>query len=130
MPFVLFEEDPSYFHPVNFEQVTAQGERMVATFDGRFRSLDQARTDEIMREVVARGKELEEGKSVEGGITDQSLAMEVLDGWRNLTGPDGAELPFTDATKALFLRKRGAAGAIVSAWFESITNKPEARQGN
>lgn len=130
MPFVLFEEDPSYFHPVNFEQVTAEGERMVATFDGRFRSLDQARTDEIMREVVARGKELEEGKSVEGGITDQSLAMEVLDGWRNLTGPDGAELPFTDATKALFLRKRGAAGAIVSAWFESITNKPEARQGN
>ena len=130
MPFVLFEEDPSYFHPVNFEQVTAEGERIVATFDGRFRSLDQARTDEIMREVVARGKELEEGKSVEGGITDQSLAMEVLDGWRNLIGPDGAELPFTDVTKALFLRKRGAAGAIVSAWFESITNKPEARQGN
>jgi hypothetical protein len=130
MPFVLFEEDPSYFHPVNFEQVTAEGERIVATFDGRFRSLDQARTDEIMREVVARGKELEEGRPVEGGITDQSLAMEVLDGWRNLIGPDGAELPFTEASKALFLRKRGAAGAIVSAWFESITNKPEARQGN
>lgn len=130
MSFVLFEEDPSYFHPVNFEHVTAEGERITATFDGRFRSLDQARTDEIMREIVARGKELEENKPIQEGITDQSLAMEVLDGWRDMTGPDGAELPFTEARKALFLRKRGAAGAIVSAWFDSITTKPEAREGN
>lgn len=112
------------------EQVTAEGERVIGTFDGRFRNLDQARTDEIMRMIIARGKEAEQGEPPADGLNDQTLAEEVLDGWRHMVGADGAELPFSEERKARFLQIRGGAAAIVSAWFESITTKPEVREGN
>lgn len=130
MSFIFHEEAQSYFHPVKIEQVTADGNRELAQFDGRFRNLDQPRIDEIMRAIVARGQAAEAGQAVDDGFSDQSVAAEVLDGWRDMLTPAGEPVPFTDETKARFLNHRGAAGAVVLAWFESITTKPEVREGN
>lgn len=128
--FTLYEEDPLYYCAVSVEQPNQEGVIESFSFDGGFRNLEQPRIKEIMREVVERSKAIGDGDTSEEGLTDETLAAELLGGWRGIVDPTGAEIPYSEDAKDKLLRKRGVAGAIVVAWFESITKKEEDRAGN
>jgi hypothetical protein len=78
--FVLKQSD-SYTWPVSIKLPANGGKRERQTFDAEFKRLPQSRINEIQREVQQRVKANEKGEDTGEGISDQSIADEILMGW-------------------------------------------------
>jgi hypothetical protein len=120
--FVLKQSD-SYTWPVSIKLPANGGKRERQTFDAEFKRLAQSRINEIQREVQLRVKANEKGEDTGEGISDQSIADEILVGWDGIVDGDGEPVPFSNAVKAQLLDVPTMAGALVSAYFESLVEQ-------
>lgn len=122
MAFVLKQSD-SYTWPVSIKLPANGGKRERQTFDAEFKRLAQSRINEIQREVQLRVKANEKGEDTGEGVSDQSIADEILVGWDGIVDGDGEPVPFSNAVKAQLLDVPTMAGALVSAYFESLVEQ-------
>lgn len=122
MAFVLKQSD-SYTWPVSIKLPANGGKRERQTFDAEFKRLAQSRINEIQREVQQRVKANEKGEDTGEGISDQSIADEILVGWDGIVDGDGEPVPFSNAVKAQLLDVPMMAGALVAAYFESLVEQ-------
>lgn len=122
MAFVLKQSD-SYTWPVSIKLPANGGKRERQTFDAEFKRLAQSRINEIQREVQLRVKANEKGEDTGEGISDQSIADEILVGWDGIIDGDGEPVPFSNAVKAQLLDVPMMAGALVAAYFESLVEQ-------
>lgn len=122
MAFVLKQSD-SYTWPVSIKLPANGGKRERQTFDAEFKRLAQSRINEIQREVQQRVKANEKGEDTGEGVSDQSIADEILVGWDGIVDGDGEPVPFSNAVKAQLLDVPMMAGALVSAYFESLVEQ-------
>ena len=99
------------------------GKREKATFSAVFKRLSQSRINEIQVQVQQRIKSADAGEDLQGGISDLSLADEILVGWDDVTDGDGEAVPFTKAAKAQLLEVPMLASAIIEAFFESLVEQ-------
>jgi len=120
--FVLKQSD-SYTWPVSIKLPANGGKRERQTFDAEFKRLPQSRINEIQREVQLRVKANEKGEDTGEGVSDQSIADEILVGWDGIVDGDGEPVPFSNAVKAQLLDVPMMAGALVSAYFESLVEQ-------
>lgn len=122
MAFVLKQSD-SYTWPVSIKLPANGGKRERQTFDAEFKRLAQSRINEIQREVQLRVKANEKGEDTGEGVSDQSIADEILVGWDGIIDGDGEPVPFSNAVKAQLLDVPMMAGALVAAYFESLVEQ-------
>jgi hypothetical protein len=120
--FVLKQSD-SYTWPVSIKLPANGGKRERQTFDAEFKRLPQSRINEIQREVQVRVKANEKGEDTGEGVSDQSIADEILVGWDGIVDGDGEPVPFSNAVKAQLLDVPMMAGALVAAYFESLVEQ-------
>ena len=126
MAFVLKQSD-SYTWPVSIRLPANGGKREKQTFEAEFKRLPQSRINEIQLQVQQRMKAADRGEDTGEGITDQSIADEVLIGWDGIVDSDGEPVPFSKAAKAQLLDVPMMAGAIIEAFFASLV---EAKRKN
>jgi len=118
MSFVL-KSSSSYTWPVTFYQ-PENGTRKEQSFDAQFKQLPQTRINEIQVLVQKRVKSIQEGKEDTSGITDQSIANEVLVGWEGIEDGEGVPVPFSNKTKKQILDIPMLASAIIESYFDSL----------
>ena len=118
MSFVL-KSSSSYTWPVTFYQ-PENGTRKEQSFDAQFKQLPQTRINEIQVLVQKRVKSIQEGVEDTSGITDQSIANEVLVGWEGIEDGEGAPVPFSNKTKKQILDIPMLASAIIESYFDSL----------
>ena len=126
MAFVLQQSD-SYTWPVSIKLPANGGKREKQTFEAEFKRLPQSRINEIQLLVQQRIKAAERGEDTGEGITDQSIADEVLVGWEGIMDGDDEAVSFNKGTKAQLLDVPMMAGALIEAFFESLV---EAKRKN
>jgi len=108
MAFAIKKRDS---YPWTVEHVIAKrkGEPQLMSFDAEFKALPQQRLDEMMKLAQV------------GKLNNGTLLDEVLVGWHDLTGEDGAEFTFdrTNLDKLAELYP-GILGSLVRAFMDSI----------
>ena len=125
MSFVL-KSSSSYSWEVSFFQ-PENGERKKQSFDALFKRLPQTRINEIQVLVQKRVKAIQEGEEDQSGITDQSIADEVLVGWDGIEDGEGNPVPFSNKSKKQVLEVPMLASGIIEAYFNSLV---EGKQKN
>lgn len=121
MAFVLKQSD-SYRWPVSFKLPTDGGKREKQTFEAEFKRLPQSRIMQIQAQAQQLVKAAEDGELVEG-ISDLSVADEVLVGWSGIVDEDGEEVPFSKANKAALLEVPMLAASLIQSYFESLVEE-------
>jgi len=121
MAFVLKQSD-SYRWPVSFKLPTDGGKREKQTFEAEFKRLPQSRIMEIQTQAQRLIKAAEDGEQIEG-ISDLSVADEVLVGWSGIVDEDGEEVPFSKANKAALLEVPMLAASLIQSYFESLVEE-------
>ena len=119
MAFVL-NQSQSYSWPVSIKLPADGGKREKSTFDAVFRRLPQSRINEIQQLVQQRIKAAERGDELDNGVTDDSIAAEILVGWSGILDGDGDDVPYSEAVKAQLLDVPMMAGALIEAYFNSL----------
>lgn len=121
MAFVLKQSD-SYRWPVSFKLPTDGGKREKQSFEAEFKRLPQSRIMEIQTQAQRLIKAAEDGEQMEG-ISDLSVADEVLVGWSGIVDEDGEEVPFSKANKAALLEVPMLAASLIQSYFESLVEE-------
>lgn len=119
MAFVL-NQSQSYSWPVSIQLPADGGKREKSTFDALFKRLPQSRINEIQQLVQQRIKAAERGEELDNGVTDQTIAAEILVGWSGILDADGDDVPYSEAVKAQLLDVPMMAGALIEAYFTSL----------
>lgn len=119
MAFVL-NQSQSYSWPVSIQLPADGGKREKSSFDALFKRLPQSRINEIQLLVSQRIKAAERGEELDNGVTDQSIAAEILVGWSGIVDGEGDEVPYSEAVKAQLLDVPMMAGALIEAYFASL----------
>lgn len=119
MAFVL-NQSQSYSWPVSINLPADGGKREKSSFDALFKRLPQSRINEIQQLVQQRIKAAERGDELDNGVTDQSIAAEILVGWAGILDADGDDVPYSEAVKAQLLDVPMMAGALIEAYFTSL----------
>lgn len=119
MAFVLNQSE-SYSWPVSIKLPADGGKREKSNFDAVFKRLPQTRINEIQQLVQQRVKAAESGEELDNGVTDQSIASEILVGWSGVVDGDGDDVPYSEAIKAQLLDVPMMAGALIEAYFASL----------
>lgn len=119
MAFVL-NQSQSYSWPVSIKLPADGGKREKSNFDAIFKRLPQSRINEIQLLVQQRIKAAEKGEELDNGVSDQSIADEILVGWTGIIDGDGDEVPYSEAVKAQLLDVPMMAGALIEAYFASL----------
>ena len=119
MAFVL-NQSQSYSWPVSIQLPADGGKREKSSFDALFKRLPQSRINEIQQLVQQRIKSAERGDELDNGVTDQSIAAEILVGWSGILDADGDDVPYSEAVKAQLLDVPMMAGALIEAYFTSL----------
>lgn len=120
MAFVLKQSD-SYKWPVTFKLPIDGGKYEKQIFEAEFKRLPQARLNQIQEAVQDRARAVALNDHIDGLITDQAVADEILVGWSNVLDEDGDEIAYSAASKQLLLEVPALASAIIVAFFESVT---------
>jgi hypothetical protein len=120
MAFVLKRSD-SYTWPVTVDIPIDGGRFKRESFEVEFARLPQSRVHELQLAVAKVKAALERGNELDGLVTDQEIANEIVMGWKGILDEDGSEVEFTAAAKAELLDIAAVASAIVSAFSESIS---------
>lgn len=121
MAFVLKQSD-SYRWPVSFKLPIDGGKREKQSFEAEFKRLPQSRIMEIQAQAQRLIKAAEDGEQIEG-ISDLSVADEVLVGWSGIVDEDGEEVPFSKTNKAALLEVPMLAASLIQAYFESLVEE-------
>lgn len=119
MAFVL-NQSQSYSWPVSIKLPADGGKREKSSFDALFKRLPQSRINEIQLLASQRIKAAERGEELDNGVTDQSIAAEILVGWSGIVDGEGDEVPYSEASKAQLLDVPMMAGALIEAYFASL----------
>ncbi len=119
MAFVL-NQSQSYSWPVSIQLPADGGKREKSSFDALFKRLPQSRINEIQQLVQQRIKAAERGEELDNGVTDQTIAAEILVGWAGILDADGDDVPYSEAVKAQLLDVPMMAGALIEAYFTSL----------
>lgn len=119
MAFVL-NQSQSYSWPVSIQLPADGGKREKSSFDALFKRLPQSRINEIQQLVQQRIKAAERGEELDNGVTDQTIAAEILVGWSGILDADGDDVPYSEAVKAQLLDVPMMAGALIEAYFTSL----------
>lgn len=119
MAFVL-NQSQSYSWPVSIQLPADGGKREKSSFDALFKRLPQSRINEIQQLAQQRIKAAERGEELDNGVTDQSIAAEILVGWSGILDADGDDVPYSEAIKAQLLDVPMMAGALIEAYFTSL----------
>lgn len=98
------------------------GKREKQSFEAEFKRLPQSRIAEIQAQAQKLVKALEAGEQLEG-ISDVSVADEVLVGWSGILDEDGEEVPYSETNKAMLLEVPLLAASLVQAYFASLTDE-------
>lgn len=122
MPLVLSDKPRDYPWPVSVP-VPVDGDFDSLNFKARFRDLTQDRIEELTMAAVRRVKSLQAGEEPEDGSSDRAIAKEVMVGWEQVWDDDGKDVEYSEAALDQLLNLRGAATAIVLAWYDSINGK-------
>jgi len=117
--FVL-DQSSSYSWPVSLRLPADGGKREKSSFDAVFQRLPQTRINEIQQLVQQRVKAVESGEDLDNGVTDQSIADEILVGWSGVVDADGDEVPYSETLKAQLLDVPMMASALIEAYFASL----------
>jgi len=117
--FVL-NQSQSYSWPVSIKLPADGGKREKSSFDALFKRLPQSRINEIQLLVSQRIKAAERGEELDNGVTDQSIAAEILVGWSGIVDGEGDDVPYSEASKAQLLDVPMMAGALIEAYFASL----------
>jgi hypothetical protein len=117
--FVL-NQSQSYSWPVSIQLPADGGKREKSSFDALFKRLPQSRINEIQQLAQQRIKAAERGEELDNGVTDQSIAAEILVGWSGILDADGDDVPYSEAIKAQLLDVPMMAGALIEAYFTSL----------
>lgn len=119
MAFVL-NQSQSYSWPVRIQLPADGGKREKSSFDALFKRLPQSRINEIQQLVQQRIKAAERGEELDNGVTDQTIAAEILVGWAGILDADGDDVPYSEAVKAQLLDVPMMADALIEAYFTSL----------
>ena len=119
MAFVL-NQSQSYSWPVSIQLPADGGKREKSSFDALFKRLPQSRINEIQQLVQQRIKAAERGEELDNGVTDQTIAAEILVGWAGILDADGDDVPYSEVVKAQLLDVPMMAGALIEAYFTSL----------
>lgn len=111
MAFILKQSD-TYSWPVNFE-IPVDGRHEAQSFDAVFKRMSQT----WIRDIA---KKIDEGKA-----TDVEVARQVLAGWSGVNDAQGKEIPFSIKALETMLDIPSVAGAVVLAYFNSVTGAKE-----
>ena len=79
------------------------------TFDAEFKRLPQSRIEQVIE------------RSNTDTIKDAEFAREVITGWQGVTDAKGADVPYSNEALSKLLDVPLVAGAIVQAFFASLT---------
>jgi hypothetical protein len=79
---------PTFRAAVRFEVQSEDGKRQVHAFDGVFPRMDTDEVDAFAKRCAAEG------------LTDVQAAQQLLRGWHDVCGADGAPLEFNQANLA------------------------------
>jgi len=105
----IIKKSESYIWPVVVKFPMSGGRHAEERFDAEFKRVTNSRIREIQKQI-----EKEE-------ISDIDLAKEILVGWKGVHDDEKNEMPFSIENKEQLLDVALVAGAIVTAFFESIT---------
>tara|TARA_R100000664_G_C2714709_1_gene110253 strand:+ start:31 stop:411 length:381 start_codon:yes stop_codon:yes gene_type:complete len=119
MSFVFKKAGSTTSWPVSF-YIPENGTRKEQSFDAEFKQLPQTRINELQASVQKRIKALQDGEEDFSGVTDISIAEEVLVGWSDVKDEEGNDVPFTNKTRKQILEVPMLASAIIEAYFESL----------
>jgi hypothetical protein len=119
--FVL-KQSSSYSWPVTIRMPADGGKREKQSFEAEFKRLPQSRIAEIQAMAQKLVKAAEAGEQLEG-ISDVSVADEVLVGWSGILDEDGEEVPYSETNKAILLEVPLMAASLVQAYFASLTDE-------
>ena len=120
MSFVLKNSSSSYSWPVSFS-LPENGTRKEQSFDAEFKRLKQSRINEIQALVQQRLKALEDGLEDASGVSDVSIADEVLVGWDGIDDDDGNPVKFSQSSLQQLVDVPMVATAIATAYFDSLS---------
>jgi len=98
------------------------GKREKQSFEAEFKRLPQSRIAEIQAMAQKLVKAAEAGEQLDG-ISDVSVADEVLVGWSGILDEDGEEVPYSETNKAVLLEVPLMAASLVQAYFASLTDE-------
>lgn len=108
MAFVL-SQSPAYSWPVAVEFPVDGGRFDKQTFDVQFKRLPQDRIKQVWDQIQA------------GEIDDDTLCREVVGGWSGIQDAKGGDVPYSEEAFGKLLLIPLVAGAIVTAWLDSLT---------
>ena len=111
MAFVLKQSD-TYSWPVTFE-IPVDGRHESQSFDAVFKRMSQT----WIRDIA---KKIDEGKT-----SDTEVAKQAMAGWSGVNDAQGKEIPFSIKALETMLDIPSVAGAVVLAYFSSITGAKE-----
>ena len=121
MAFIL-KQSSSYSWPVTIRMPADGGKREKQSFEAEFKRLPQSRIAEIQAMAQKLVKAAEAGEQLDG-ISDVSVADEVLVGWSGILDEDGEEVPYSETNKAILLEVPLMAASLVQAYFASLTDE-------
>jgi hypothetical protein len=102
------KQSDSYSWPVKVQLPASGGSHEDHTFDAEFKRVSQTRIKLLAEQIENRD------------ISDQDLCKEILLGWNGIQD-EGKEIPFSETARNQLLDIQCVAGAIVAAFFESIS---------
>lgn len=108
MAFVL-SQSTSYLWPVTVEFPVDNGRFEKQTFDAEFKRLPQSRIEQVIE------------RSNDVSVNDSEFAREVLVGWAGVQDDKQQDIPFSVESAGRLLEVPLVAGAIVQAFFASLT---------
>ncbi len=108
MAFVL-SQSTSYLWPVTVQFPVDHGRFEKQTFDAEFKRLPQSRIDQVIE------------RSDNVSVNDTDFAREVLLGWVGVQDDKKQDIPFSVEAANRLLELPLVAGAIVQAFFASLT---------
>lgn len=122
LPFCI--DDDGYFWPVSIP-TAVDGEVVDCVVEIYFNRVGQKRKKEILALCAEANKAYQEGGTISEieEISDELLAAELVGGWRGVVNKNGEEQPFTEEGKSILLNRENAAAAIVSTWFDSLSQR-------
>jgi hypothetical protein len=118
----ILKQSSSYSWPVAIRMPADGGKREKQSFEAEFKRLPQSRIAEIQAMAQKLVKAAEAGEQLEG-ISDVSVADEVLVGWSGILDEDGEEVPYSETNKAILLEVPLMAASLVQAYFASLTDE-------
>lgn len=117
MTFVLAPKTEGYFYPISLPVVSESGATAVSRFEIKFKRISRSKLNALQKaqEKISDGE-----VEVDSLERDTDYIMDIAEGWRQVQGQDGKEVPFNrENVYALLDDFPSAAGEIVKAFFES-----------